>query len=141
MFKLLFNGITSILANLLSVICWPINQIITGVLPNFSDKLTYITDNLFNVSYTAPVTQTERTEKYEAPSYSRKLVSSNTTQTDKVLARYTSMGAGSPDVVESVNSGFSNLINKLEEMSSRQDKTEEMLKMIAIPSGTSAYRY
>ena len=108
---------------------------------DYIDPEPYITDNLFNVSYTAPVTQTERTEKYEAPSYSRKLVSSNTTQTDKVLARYTSMGAGSPDVVESVNSGFSNLINKLEEMSSRQDKTEEMLKMIAIPSGTSAYRY
>ena len=108
---------------------------------DYIDPEPFITDNLFNVSYTAPVTQTERTEKYEAPSYSRKLVSSNTTQTDKVLARYTSMGAGSPDVVESVNSGFSNLINKLEEMSSRQDKTEEMLKMIAIPSGTSAYRY
>ena len=49
MFKLLFNGITGILANLLSVICWPINQIITGVLPNFSDKLTYITDNLSSI--------------------------------------------------------------------------------------------
>ena len=108
---------------------------------DYIDPEPYITDNLFNVSYTAPVTQTERAEQYEAPSYSRKLVSSNTTQTDEVLARYTSMGAGSPDVVESVNSGFSNLINKLEEISSRQDKTEEMLKMIAIPSGASAYRY
>ena len=49
MFKLLFNGITSILANLLSVICWPINQIISGVLPDFSDKLTFITDNLSSV--------------------------------------------------------------------------------------------
>lgn len=49
MFKLLFNGITSILANLLSVICWPINQILENVLPNFSDKLTYITDNLSSV--------------------------------------------------------------------------------------------
>lgn len=49
MFKLLFNGITGILANLLSVICWPINQVITGILPNFSDKITYITDNLSSV--------------------------------------------------------------------------------------------
>ena len=49
MFKLLFNGITGILANLLSVICWPIIQVITGTLPNFSDKLTYIPDNLSSV--------------------------------------------------------------------------------------------
>lgn len=49
MFKLLFNGITSILANLLSVICWPINQIISGVVPDFSEKLTYITNNLSSV--------------------------------------------------------------------------------------------
>lgn len=49
MFKLLFNGITGILANLLSVICWPINQVITGILPDFSDKLTYITDNLSSI--------------------------------------------------------------------------------------------
>lgn len=49
MFKLLFNGITGILANLLSVICWPINQIISGVVPDFSEKLTYITNNLSSV--------------------------------------------------------------------------------------------
>lgn len=49
MFKLLFNGLTSILANLLSVICWPINQIIENILPNFSDKITYITDNLSGI--------------------------------------------------------------------------------------------
>ena len=46
MFKLLFNGITSILSNLLSVICWPINQLIETILPDFSDKITFITDNL-----------------------------------------------------------------------------------------------
>ena len=49
MFKLLFNGITSILANLLSVICWPINQLIEVALPDFSDKITFITDNLSGV--------------------------------------------------------------------------------------------
>ena len=49
MFKLLFNGLTIILANLLSIICWPINQIITSALPDFSEKITYITDNLSSV--------------------------------------------------------------------------------------------
>lgn len=49
MFKLLFNGITSILANILSVICWPINQIITSALPDLSEKITYITNNLNSV--------------------------------------------------------------------------------------------
>lgn len=49
MFKLLFNGITSILANLLSVICWPINQLITTALPDLSEKITYITNNLNSV--------------------------------------------------------------------------------------------
>lgn len=46
MFKLLFNGLTSILANLLSIICWPINQLIINALPDISEKITYITDNL-----------------------------------------------------------------------------------------------
>lgn len=46
MFKLLFNGLTSILSNLLSIICWPINQLIINALPDISEKITYITDNL-----------------------------------------------------------------------------------------------
>lgn len=46
MFKLLFNGLTSILANILSIICWPINQVITSIVPDLSEKITYITDNL-----------------------------------------------------------------------------------------------
>lgn len=49
MFKLLFNGITSILANILSVICYPINQVISSVLPDFSDNITYIIENLNTV--------------------------------------------------------------------------------------------
>lgn len=49
MFKLLFNGLTSILANLLSIICWPINQLIINALPDISEKITYITDNLSSV--------------------------------------------------------------------------------------------
>lgn len=46
MFKALFSGIIGILANLLSVICWPLNQIIINVLPDLSEKITYVTDNL-----------------------------------------------------------------------------------------------
>lgn len=49
MFKLLFNGLTSILANLLSIICWPINQLIINALPDISEKITYITNNLSSV--------------------------------------------------------------------------------------------
>lgn len=49
MFKLLFNGLTAILANILSIICWPINQIIVNIVPDLSDKITFITDNLNNV--------------------------------------------------------------------------------------------
>lgn len=49
MFKLLFNGITGILANILSVICWPVNQVISSVLPDLSGKITYITENLNTV--------------------------------------------------------------------------------------------
>lgn len=49
MFKLLFNGITGILANILSVICWPVNQVISSVLPDLSGKITYIIENLNTV--------------------------------------------------------------------------------------------
>ena len=50
-------------------------------------------------------------------------------------------GVGSSDVVDSVNGGFTNLINKLEELSSRQNEQEEMLKMLAQGKGTNIYRY
>ena len=50
-------------------------------------------------------------------------------------------GVGSSDVVDSVNGGFTNLINKLEELSSRQNEQEELLKMLAQGKGTNVYRY
>ncbi len=50
-------------------------------------------------------------------------------------------GIGSDRVVNSVNGGFAGLIAKLEELSERQDSTEEMLKMIAQGKGSNLYRF
>ena len=49
MFKLLFNGLTSILANILSVIMWLPNQAVSAALPDLTEKITYITNNLSSV--------------------------------------------------------------------------------------------
>lgn len=42
----IFNYILSILSSLIQIVVWPINQIIINLLPDFSDKLTFIGQNL-----------------------------------------------------------------------------------------------
>lgn len=46
MFKALFNIIINLLATVIQLICWPVNQLITATLPNFSDKITQVTTTL-----------------------------------------------------------------------------------------------
>lgn len=107
----------------------------------------FITNSLFNVSEngvddTAPTDKSERIN--ETPILSQKLISSNTLQTDAVLARYAnSFGgpSGSEAIVSSVNNGFGSLIAKLDELSSRQDNTEEILKSIVSPSSSAVYKF
>lgn len=41
-----FNFILSLLASLIQIVVWPINQIIINLLPDFSDKLAFIGENL-----------------------------------------------------------------------------------------------
>ena len=47
MFKALFNIIINMLATIIQIIVWPINQIISNALPDLSDKITSVT-NVFN---------------------------------------------------------------------------------------------
>lgn len=111
------------------------------------DPAPFITNSLFNVSEngvddTAPTDKSDRIN--ETPTLSQKLISSNTLQTDAVLARYAnSFGgpSGSEAIVSSVNNGFGSLIAKLDELSSRQDNTEEILKSIVSPSSSAVYKF
>lgn len=111
------------------------------------DPAPFITNSLFTVSEngvddTAPTDKSDRIN--ETPTLSQKLISSNTLQTDAVLARYAnSFGgpSGSEAIVSSVNNGFGSLIAKLDELSSRQDNTEEILKSIVSPSSSSVYKF
>lgn len=111
------------------------------------DPAPFITNSLFAVSEngvddTAPTDKSEKIN--ETPILSQKLISSNTLQTDAVLARYAnSFGgpSGSEAIVSSVNNGFGSLIAKLDELSSRQDNTEEILKSIVSPSSSSVYKF
>lgn len=107
----------------------------------------FITNSLFNASEngvddTAPTDKSDRIN--ETPTLSQKLISSNTLQTDAVSARYAnSFGgpSGSEAIVSSVNNGFGSLIAKLDELSSRQDNTEEILKSIVSPSSSAVYKF
>ena len=47
MFKALFNIIINMLATIIQIIVWPVNQIITNTLPDLTDKITSVT-NVFN---------------------------------------------------------------------------------------------
>ena len=48
---------------------------------------------------------------------------------------------GSQDVVYAINTGFSGLNDKLEELSNRQDSQEEILKQLTSSSSSSIYSY
>ena len=49
MFKLLFNGITRILSNILSVIMYLPNQLVSSAIPDLTEKINFITNNLSQV--------------------------------------------------------------------------------------------
>lgn len=49
MFKLLFNGITRILSNILSVIMYLPNQLVSAAIPDLTEKINFITNNLSQV--------------------------------------------------------------------------------------------
>jgi len=42
MFKALFNIIIGLLSTLVQVICFPINAIITNLMPNLSENITFV---------------------------------------------------------------------------------------------------
>lgn len=50
MFKALFNIIINLLATIIQLICWPINQIISSALPDLSSKITEVT-NVFGTAF------------------------------------------------------------------------------------------
>ena len=47
MFKSLFNIIINMLASVIQIIVWPVNQIISSALPDLSDKINSVT-TVFN---------------------------------------------------------------------------------------------
>lgn len=49
MFKALFNIILNMLATVIQIIVWPINQIIVNTIPDVSDKILQVTNTLNSV--------------------------------------------------------------------------------------------
>lgn len=49
MFKALFTIIINMLASVIQLICWPINQLITSTMPDLSDKILSVTNTLNSV--------------------------------------------------------------------------------------------
>lgn len=49
MFKALFTGLLNLLASVIQLICWPVNQIISNALPDLSDKILAVTNTLNSV--------------------------------------------------------------------------------------------
>lgn len=49
MFKALFNIIINMLASVIQIVCWPINILITNALPDLTDKITFVTNNIGSI--------------------------------------------------------------------------------------------
>lgn len=49
MFKALFNIILNMIASVIQIIVWPINQIIVNTMPDVSDKILVVTNTLNSV--------------------------------------------------------------------------------------------
>mgnify|MGYP007002427395 CR=1 FL=1 len=52
MFKALFNIILNMIASVIQIIVWPINQVIVNTMPDLSDKILLVT-NTFNSVFDA----------------------------------------------------------------------------------------
>jgi hypothetical protein len=107
---------------------------------NYLDPAGYINATLFSPT-DAGIPGLGVLEEEETPSTQilRKMIDADTTS--NAASSMANYGVGSDQVVDSVNSGFTNLINKLEELSKRQDRQEDVLKMLAQSKGTNVYRY
>lgn len=49
MFSALFNVIINLLATVIQIIVWPINEIITATMPDISDKIVYVNNSLSSI--------------------------------------------------------------------------------------------
>lgn len=49
MFKALFTIIINMLASVIQIVCWPVNQIITNFMPNLSNSILQVTNTLNTV--------------------------------------------------------------------------------------------
>ena len=46
MFKALFNIILNMVASVIQIVVWPVNQVISATLPNLSNKILFVTNQL-----------------------------------------------------------------------------------------------
>lgn len=46
MFQAIFNGIINLLATVIQIIVWPVNQIIVNLLPDLSAQISQVSDGL-----------------------------------------------------------------------------------------------
>ena len=49
MFKALFTIILNLIASVIQLVCWPVNQVITNALPDLSNKILSVTNTLNTV--------------------------------------------------------------------------------------------
>lgn len=49
MFKALFNIIINMLASVIQIVCWGPNQLISHTLPDLSNKIKFVTDNIGSI--------------------------------------------------------------------------------------------
>ena len=105
---------------------------------DFVDPINMLTTGLFSPTdggYPSTSINGEEEEKSVA-SIKYKLISADTLGQD-VLAS----GVGSPEVVDAINTGFTGLYDKLDELSSRQDSQEMMLRALTSSRGSEIYKY
>lgn len=102
------------------------------------DPEGYITSNLWNASATGNIISNTDTQETKSPVLA-KYISENTKQ---IPGLYATSNVGDGDaIVSSVNTGFSNLISKLDSLANRQDEQEKIIQALSGNSSTKLYRY
>ena len=118
------------------------------------DPEPYLTNNLvrataFGKTNKAPMAAPKEDKDKDKDSILNKFIAEDTRQKDLVASQYanyfaTETGMGGPEsegITGTVNKGFGNLIDKLDELSAKQEDQERVLAALTGNMGTSLYKY
>jgi len=112
----------------------------TKISGSWKNPLPYATSGLFEANGDKYINQAALLAQQEESKEGEKLLQT-VISADTLSNQSKGIGAGNDDVVEAVTTGFAGLNAKLEELSTRQDTQEEVLRILTSGKSSSILRY